>query len=133
MEALVSTPELIQHTHCMTVTHLEEHLMRADRPHLLDVRSPQEWRTRRIDESRNIPLQHLSTRLSEIPLDHTVVVYCSSGYRSSIATSLLEHHHYSNIIDLVGGFEEWEEAIVNPSLQSASALQESGGRTPREE
>ena len=132
MEALASTPELIQHTNCMTVTYLEEHLMRADRPHLLDVRSPQEWKTRHIDDSRNIPLQHLSTRLSEIPLDHTVVVYCSGGYRSSIATSLLEHHHYSNIVDLVGGFEAWEEAIVNPLLQSASALQEAGAQRQRE-
>ena len=132
MHALASTPELIQHTNRMTVTHLEEHLMQADRPHLLDVRGTHEWETRHIDDSRNIPLQHLSTRLEEIPRDHTIAVYCSSGYRSSIATSLLEHHHYENIVDLVGGFDAWEEAIVNPSLQSSSALQEPDGRTPQE-
>jgi rhodanese-related sulfurtransferase len=106
--------------------------MRADQPYLLDVRAPHEWETRHIVDSRNIPLQHLSTRLSEIPKDHTIAVYCSSGYRSSIAASLLEHHDYDNIVDLVGGFDAWEEAIVNPSLQSAAALQEPGGRTPRE-
>ena len=132
MHALASTPELIRHTNRMTVTHLEEHLMRADRPHLLDVRGTHEWETRHIDDSLNIPLQHLSTRLSEIPQDHTIAVYCSSGYRSSIAASLLEHHDFDNIVDLVGGFEAWEEAIVNPSLQSAAALQEPGGRAPRE-
>jgi rhodanese-related sulfurtransferase len=132
IHALASTPELIRHTNRMTVTHLEEHLMQADRPHLLDVRTPHEWETRHIDDSRNIPLQHLSTRLSEIPKDHTIAVYCSSGYRSSIAASLLEHHDFDNIVDLVGGFDAWEEAIVNPSLQSAAALQEPGGRTPRE-
>ncbi len=132
IHALASTPELIRHTNRMTVTHLEEHLMQADRPHLLDVRTPHEWETRHIDDSRNIPLQHLSTRLSEIPKDHTIAVYCSSGYRSSIAASLLEHHDFDNIVDLVGGFDAWEEAIVNPSLQSAGALQEPGGRTPRE-
>ena len=133
MHALASTPELIRPTNRMTVTHLEEHLMRADRPHLLDVRTPHEWETRHIADSRNIPLQHLSARLSEIPQDHTLAVYCSSGYRSSIAISLLEHHHYSNIVDLVGGFDAWEEAVVNPSLQSAMALQEPGARTPRED
>jgi rhodanese-related sulfurtransferase len=132
MHALASTPELIHHTNRMSVTDLEEHLMRADRPYLLDVRAPHEWETRHIVDSRNIPLQHLSTRLSEIPRDHTIAVYCSSGYRSSIAASLLEHHDYENIVDLVGGFEAWEEAIVTPSLQSAAALQESGGRTPQE-
>ena len=132
IHALASTPELTQFTKRMTVTHLEEHLMQADRPHLLDVRSTHEWELRHIDDSRNIPLPHLSTRLAEIPLDHTIVVYCSSGYRSSIAVSLLEHHQFTNIVDLVGGFDAWEEAVVNPSLQSASALQEPGGRIPRE-
>lgn len=71
----------------------------------------------------------ISLRFSPIPTRND---YCSSGYGSSIAGSLLEHHHYSNIVDLVGGFDPWEEAIVNPSLQSASALQEPGGRTPQE-
>ena len=132
MHALASTPELIRHTNRMTVTDLDKHLIRADRPRLLDVRSQHEWKTRHIHDSHNIPLPHLSTRLSEIPQDHTIVVYSSSGYRSSIATSLLEHHHYSNIVDLKGGFDAWEEAIVNSSLQSAVALQEPGGRTPQE-
>ncbi len=131
MHALASTPELIRHTNRMTVTHLQEHLMMADRPHLLDVRGTHEWETRHIDDSRNIPLQHLSTRLSEIPQDHTIVVYCSSGYRSSIAASLLEHHYYDNIVNLVGGFDAWGEVVVIPSLQSAVAPQEPGGRTPQ--
>ncbi len=132
IHALASTPELIRHTNHMTVTHLEKHLMQADRPHLLDVRNTHEWEIRHIDDSRNIPLQHLSARLEEIPRDHTVAVYCASGYRSSIASSLLEHHHFKNIVDLVGGFDAWEEAVVNPSLLSAEALQEPGGRTPQE-
>ena len=132
IHALASTPELTQHTNRMTVTHLDEQLAKADRPHLLDVRSAHEWATRHIDDSRNIPLPRLSTRLEEIPRDHTVAVYCSSGYRSSIATSLLEHHNFENIVDLVGGFDAWEETIVNPLLLSASALQEPGGRTPQE-
>ena len=126
VHALASTPELLRHTNRMTVTHLEEHLMQADRPHLLDVRGTQEWTIRHIDDSRNIPLQHLSTRLSEIPTDHTVVIYCSGGYRSSIAASFLEHFHYPNIVDLVGGFDAWEEAVVNPCLQSVVALQGRG-------
>jgi len=131
IHALTSTPELIRPTNRMTVSHLQKHLMMADWPHLLDVRAHHEWETRHIDDSRNIPLPDLLTRLSEIPTDHTVVVYCSSGYRSSIAISLLEHHHYSNIMDLEGGFEAWEEALANPPLPSASARQKPGGRTPR--
>ncbi len=131
IQALASMPELMRSTKRMTVTHLQEHLMMADRPHLLDVRSPQEWKTRHIDDSRNIPLSHLSTRLSEISLDHPIVVYCSNGFRSSMAASLLEHYHFSNIVELAGGFDAWEEAVVNTFLQSAEALQEAGGRIHR--
>ena len=71
---------------------------------------------------------HLTEHLREIPKDHTVVVHCAAGYRSSIAASLLEHHGFTNIRDLVGGFEAWEETVVNPSLQSSESLQQAGGR-----
>jgi rhodanese-related sulfurtransferase len=129
MQALASTPELIRHTNHMTVIELQDQLAKGDCPYLVDVRSPQEWKIRHIDESKNIPLQHLASRLSEIPCHHPIMVYCSSGYRSSIAASLLEHRHYSNIIELTGGFEAWEMAVIHPSLQSPEALQQPGGRT----
>ncbi len=48
---------------------------------------------------------------------------------SHIPIDLLKHHHYSNIVDLVSDFAAWKEAVMNPSLQSAAALQEPGGRT----
>jgi glyoxylase-like metal-dependent hydrolase (beta-lactamase superfamily II)/rhodanese-related sulfurtransferase len=133
MQALASTPELIRHMDRLTVIELREQLAGADRPYLVDVRSPQEWKARHIDESLNIPLQYLTTRLSEISVDHPIVVYCSSGYRSSIAASLLEHQHFSNIIEFAGGFEAWEMAVVHPSLHSASALQQPGGRITKTE
>ena len=128
IHALASTPELTLRTHRISATHLSELIMTANRPHILDVRSKQEWQQRHIDESRNIPLQNLSQHLQEIPNDHTVVVHCATGYRSSIAVSLLEHHGFTNIKDLVGGFEAWEEQVVNPSLQSSESLQQTGGR-----
>jgi len=35
------------------------------------------------------------------------VVHCASGYRSSIAASLLAQHGFTQIADLVGGFAAW--------------------------
>ena len=128
IHALAATPELIRRTDRISAIHLSEQIMTVNRPHILDVRSRQEWQQRRIDDSRNIPLPHLVERLQEIPRGHTVVVHCAAGYRSSIAASLLEHHGFTNIMDLVGGFEAWEEAVVNPSLQSSELLQRAGGR-----
>ncbi len=128
IHALAAAPELTLLTRRISATHLSELIMTSNRPHILDVRSKQEWQQRHIDDSRNIPLPNLEQHLQEIPKDHPVVVHCASGYRSSIAASLLEHHGFQNIQDLVGGFEAWEVQVVNPSLQSAKSLQQAGGR-----
>lgn len=56
---------------------------------LLDVRRDGEWRTARIDEAVHIPLHQLEARLDEIPAGQ-VWVHCMSGYRASVAASLLD-------------------------------------------
>ena len=128
LQALAATPELIRKTERMTATQLSEQIMTANRPHILDVRSTREWQQRHIDDSRNIPLPKLKDRLQEIPTDRTVVVYCTSGYRSSIAASVLEHHGLTNVRNLIGGFEAWEQEVVNPSLHPDDSLLRVGER-----
>ncbi len=99
-----------------------------DRPHILDVRSVQEWRQRRIDDSQNVPLTQIKGRLQDIPQDRPVVVHCGNGYQSSIAASLLEHHGFGNIIDLIGGLDAWEQVVVTPSLHSPESIHQVEGR-----
>ena len=36
------------------------------------------------------------------------MVHCQSGYRSSLATSLLTREGVPNVHDLVGGIEAWD-------------------------
>ena len=128
VQALAATPELVRKTERITATQLSEQIMTANRPHILDVRSTREWQQRHVDDSRNIPLPKLRGRLQEIPTDRAVVVYCASGYRSSIAASVLEHHGLTNVMDLIGGFDAWERDVVNPSLQPDDSLLRTGGR-----
>lgn len=56
---------------------------------LIDVRSVEESTANPFDKRLNIPLQELRERIDEIPLDKPLVVYCSSGYRSAAASSLI--------------------------------------------
>jgi len=56
------------------------------------------------------PLSQIKERISEIPKDKELVVHCASGYRSSIALSLLVKSKFSDIADLVGGISAWEAA-----------------------
>ena len=101
--------------------------MTTECPLVLDVRAEHEWTQRRIDSSLNIPLPHLVEHLGDIPRDRPVVVHSATGYRSSLAASLLKHHGFTNLIDLVGGFDAWEQEVVHPNLHSPESLQPSDG------
>ena len=58
-------------------------------PHVLDVRREDERRDRAIAGSQHVPLHELTRRALEVPADRHVWVHCASGYRASIAASLL--------------------------------------------
>lgn len=56
---------------------------------ILDVRAPEEWRGCHLRGSVNIPFWELADRAGEIP-PGTVWVHCASGFRASIAASILQ-------------------------------------------
>ena len=107
MEALLTHPDILKRTERITAQSLSEMISSNDPPQILDVRRPSEWTLNHIDGSVNIPLNHLNERYVEIPNDKELVVYCTSGYRSSIAASLLEKNNFINVSDLVGGISAW--------------------------
>jgi rhodanese-related sulfurtransferase len=56
---------------------------------VLDVRRGDEYEAGHIDGAVHIPLDEVLTRMDEIP-DDVVKVHCASGFRASIAASLLD-------------------------------------------
>ena len=60
-----------------------------DALHVLDVRRDGERAEGGIAGSLHVPLHDLERRMHEIPTDGQVWVHCASGYRASIAASLL--------------------------------------------
>jgi rhodanese-related sulfurtransferase len=108
MQALVTRPDLVRRLERVTAATLAEQLASPVPPCVLDVRTVKEWQDKHIAGSLNIPLNHLGARLHEVPHDRALVVHCASGYRSSIAASLLEQHGFTRVADLVGGFAAWE-------------------------
>ena len=57
--------------------------------HVLDTRRHDERREAAIPGSQHIPLHELADRLDELP-DTVLYVHCGSGYRASIAASMLD-------------------------------------------
>lgn len=63
--------------------------IRAHQTTVLDVRQSGEYADGHVSGAVNIPLHQLSKRLQEVP-DGEVWVHCASGYRSSIAASMID-------------------------------------------
>lgn len=70
---------------------------------ILDVRSISEWNHNHLDEAIHIPLPHLPRQLKNLSPHAPVAVLCQSGYRSSIATSLLESEGFTQVSNVMGG------------------------------
>jgi phage shock protein E len=73
---------------------------------LLDVRTPAEFEEGHIAGAVNIALQELPQRLSELPQDQPIVIYCRSGNRSAEAWRILQNSGYRPIYDM-GGIIDW--------------------------
>ena len=119
MLTLETHPELLRTTTRMEVATLDEQLRSAQPPVVLDVRTEREHQEKRIAGSIHIPLNQLKQRIHELPDDQMVVVHCTSGYRSSIAVSLLERSDRENHADLIGGIAAWEAAKL-PTVASTT-------------
>jgi len=63
--------------------------------YVLDVREPQEFRLGHIKGAYNIPLHSLRDRVSEMPRDREILVYCAVGQRSYYASRALRLNGFS--------------------------------------
>lgn len=89
MKCLLERPEAVESTPCLTAAELIGELESGAEPFVLDVRNPGEFAAVHFSQAANIPLVDLPARLGEIPADRTVTVTCASGYRSTVAASVL--------------------------------------------
>jgi glyoxylase-like metal-dependent hydrolase (beta-lactamase superfamily II)/rhodanese-related sulfurtransferase len=111
LHSVESRPELMMSTERLSAQVAAERVAAAPRegaPVMLDVRAPGERQQKRIPGSVGIPLNHLGERLSELPSDRPLVVYCAGGYRSSIAASLLQRHGFTRVSEIAGGIAAWD-------------------------
>jgi hydroxyacylglutathione hydrolase len=77
---------------------------------VLDVRQPNEWQSGHMSRAMHISGGELPRRNDEVPVDQPVAVHCGSGYRSSVAASLLQRTGHENVSNVLGGFSAWKNA-----------------------
>jgi len=82
---------------------------------LLDVRTPDEYALGSIEGSLNISVDELRSRLSEIPKDKKIIIFCGTGHRSYFAYRILAQSGFNDIYNLSGGYITYESATQKQS------------------
>jgi phage shock protein E len=76
---------------------------------IIDVRSPDEFADGFYPGAKNVPINALVNRLTEVgPKDKPVVVYCASGGRSAVAQQILKANGFTDVTN-AGGLEDMPE------------------------
>jgi hydroxyacylglutathione hydrolase len=107
-EALTGTQQLSQ----LSVCDLKSALRDGDAPAVLDVRTSGEWDAEHIDGALHVPLPSLPQRVSELPKGRRLAIICGSGYRSSIAASLLQSCGFRHVQNVMGGMGAYVETTA---------------------
>ncbi len=77
---------------------------------VLDVRKPGEWETSHIDFAQHFPLDFINDYMSEIDPKETYFMHCRSGYRSTVAASILMARGFTKLINVQGKFDDIKES-----------------------
>jgi glyoxylase-like metal-dependent hydrolase (beta-lactamase superfamily II)/rhodanese-related sulfurtransferase len=105
-------------TEQVSVDELSSRIAEGKAGQVLDVRRPAEWRAGHIQSAIHIPLDKLAVQAEkELDRGKPVHIICASGYRSSIASSLLEQKGFARPTNVVGGMTAWLAAQL-PTTES---------------
>jgi rhodanese-related sulfurtransferase len=89
---------------------------------VLDVRREPEWQAGHIRGADWWPLDRFKVSPPELAPDVPLAVHCASGYRSVIACSLLRRAGMKNVLNVIGGFGEWQKAGLDVEKAEAAAV-----------
>jgi hydroxyacylglutathione hydrolase len=93
-----------------SVRQLKERLEKEN-PFILDVRDIKNWRAiGHIHGAHQIYIGELPRHLDEIPKNEPIVVYCDSGFKGSLAASILAINQYHMVTNVLGGMNAWKKA-----------------------
>ena len=77
-------------------------------PLVLDARSQEEYAVSHLKSAELIEVNNSDIAvLPKVPLNTSIVVYCSIGYRSAKLVQQLQQAGYQNVFNLSGGIFEW--------------------------
>lgn len=77
---------------------------------IVDVRAPGEWKEGHVPGATHIFLPELREKSTGLDKLQPIAVYCDSGYRASIATSILKQEGFTRVCNVPGSWQAWKNA-----------------------
>ena len=91
----------------MTVHEIKE---RGSDLQIVDVRAPGEWEKGHVPGATHMFLPELREKAARLKKTKPVAVYCDSGYRASIGTSILKQEGFRCVCNVPGSWQAWKKA-----------------------
>jgi rhodanese-related sulfurtransferase len=92
----------------LTPDECKAHLEQAEStPMLLDVREPWEYQIVHLENSQLVPMRKVPEIVETLNPHQEIIVVCHHGIRSRQVALFLEHHGFSNVVNLRGGLDAW--------------------------
>jgi len=85
--------------------------LETESPYILDVRDSKNWNSvGHIRNAHHWYVGELSRNIDKIPKNEPVFICCDTGYKGSLAASILLRHNYANLTNVLGGMTAWKRA-----------------------
>lgn len=81
-----------------------------DRLQIVDVRAPAEWESGHVPGAKHMFLPDLRQKAAKLAKSKPVAVYCDSGYRASIGSSILKQEGFKCVCNVPGSWQAWKKA-----------------------
>jgi hydroxyacylglutathione hydrolase len=95
----------------MSIPELAAALDRGGAVDVLDVRADGEWNDGHIEGALHVHGGVVEDRLGDIPRNgRPLAVICGSGYRSTVAASVLKRAGFGDVRNVPGGMRGWRSA-----------------------
>ena len=109
MATWIASGYSVAHTRQVSPIELSAELPRG-RVTVVDVRSDDEWSDGHVAGARHLMAGTLADHATSLPRDVTLALMCGTGYRSTVAASVLERTGFTNVVHVSGGMAAWQHA-----------------------
>ncbi|MGE8535531.1 MAG: MBL fold metallo-hydrolase [Chryseobacterium sp.] len=72
---------------------------------IIDIRKESEYNAEHIHEAYSMPLAYINEWINELRAEEHFYMHCGSGYRSTMAASILQARGYRDFTEIEGGFK----------------------------